>query len=152
MLTDEIRNLARLESSRCSLPLRLVTAIVQVESGGDPNATRFEPAFKRRYIDPLRLPETEAVGRSTSWGLMQIMGETARTIGFRGDFHALLDPATGLKWGCMYLRRLYDRYHREPWEVIIRAYNGGPGNRHDKSNAYPAKVLAACGGVWPPKE
>ncbi len=152
MLTDEIRHLARLESSRCSLPLRLVTAIVQVESGGDPGATRFESGFKRRYIVPLKLPEPEATHRATSWGLMQIMGETAYSVGFRGDYANLLDPATGLHWGCEYLRRLRDRYRREPWEVICRAYNGGPGNRHNRSNTYPAKVLAACGGVWPPKE
>ena len=139
-------------SNAAGLPVRLVAAMVKVESGGNPRATRFEPAFLERYIRPLKLDPEESKGRATSWGLMQIMGQTAWTCGFRGSFEELLDPATGLKWGCEYLHRLCCRYPREPWEVICRAYNGGPGNRHNAANVYPAKVLRAAAGVWPSRE
>lgn len=37
-------------------------------------------------------------------GLMQIHPQTARTMGFRGDPGALLDPDTNLKYGVKYLR------------------------------------------------
>lgn len=131
------------------LPVRLVAAIVMVESAGKPNATRFEPEFQRRYIHPMCLSQGESRGRATSWGLMQIMGQTAYTIGFRGNFSDLLKPEIGLKWGCDFFSRLASRYPSEPWDVICRAYNGGPGNRHNLASTYPAKVLAAAGGVWP---
>lgn len=146
-------------ASAHGLPPRLVAAIVRVESGGNPWAHRYEREFDRRYnrepggfIPRGCSGDTEEVGRAQSWGLMQIMGETARYLGFRGWFPELCSPEVGLRWGCDYLARLASRYSREPWEVICRAYNGGPGNRHNKSNTYPDKVLAACGGAWPDKE
>jgi soluble lytic murein transglycosylase-like protein len=152
MVTREITSLAESAAKKHNLPPRLVLAIVTVESAGKPGATRYEPAFFNRYIRPQNLPEAEGKGRATSWGLMQIMGETARTLGFAGAFTSLLTPAIGLEWGCRYLSRLLDRYACESWECICRAYNGGPGNRHNLANTYPAKVLAALGGEWPPKE
>ena len=149
---DELLSLITAAALTAGLPVRLVAAMVKVESGGNPAATRFEPAFMTRYIVPLKYTATESRQRATSWGLLQIMGQTAWTVGFRGAFEDLLDPTTGLKWGCEYLHRLVCRYPHEPWEVICRAYNGGPGNRLDATNTYPARVLAAAGGVWPPKE
>ena len=38
------------------------------------------------------------------YGLMQILPETARSIGFRGSPEALLDPETNLKYAVRYLR------------------------------------------------
>lgn len=152
MVTGDITSLAEAAAKKHNLPPRLVRAIVTVESAGKTGATRYEPAFFNRYIRQQNLPEAEGKGRATSWGLMQIMGETARTLGFAGAFTSLLTPAIGLEWGCRYLSRLRDRYACESWECICRAYNGGPGNRHNEKNTYPAKVLAALGGVWPGKE
>lgn len=65
-------------------------------------AMRYEPAFFRRYVEPLGFGATESIGRATSWGLGQIMGQTAREFGFRGEFLSeLLDPETG----CLYAAR-----------------------------------------------
>jgi soluble lytic murein transglycosylase-like protein len=141
------------------LPPQVVRAMVLVESGGNPVAMRFEPGFFDRYIKdkPLNyVPagcsrDTEAVCRATSFGLLQIMLETARCVGFRGWPGELLDPRTGLEWGCRYLRRLADRYLADGgWESVVRAYNGGPGNRHNVANSYPVCVLSHIPGcVWP---
>jgi len=38
------------------------------------------------------------------WGLMQILPQTARTMGFRGDPQELLDPDVNLKYAVKYLR------------------------------------------------
>ncbi|EHJ46351.1 Lytic transglycosylase catalytic [Solidesulfovibrio carbinoliphilus subsp. oakridgensis] len=142
-----------------ALPPALIHAMLMVESTGNPFAMRFEPAFYDRYLKgkPLSFTppscsiDTEAIGRATSWGLLQIMGETARCLGFRGWFGELLTPEIGLEWGCRYLARLRDRFlNTGGWEVVSRAYNGGPGNAHNPANTYPAKVLAHLpGGVWP---
>lgn len=145
--------------STLSFPPELIRAMVLIESGGNPFAMRYEPIFYDRYLKgkPLSFvptgcsKDTEAIGRATSWGLLQIMGETARCVGFRGWFGELLTPEVGLEWGCRYLARLRDRFFESGgWEVVCRAYNGGPGNAHNPANTYPAKVLAHLpGGVWP---
>lgn len=132
------------------LPASLVGAMVTVESSGDPRATRYEPKFYSRYVAGQGFDPKEARGRATSWGLMQVMGETARMLGFTGPFETLLDPAVGLAWGCAYLARLRNRYPGDSWETICRAYNGGPGNRLNRANTYPGRVLKAAGGTWPP--
>lgn len=142
------------------LPVVIVRAMVEHESvGGIPAAMRFEPDFYKRYLEgktPDFRPDgsswdTERIGRAISWGLMQVMGETARVVGFRGWFGELLTPAVGLEWGCRYLRRLADRYLADGgWPTVMRAYNGGPGNRDKLDSPYPGKILALIpGGKWP---
>ncbi len=87
-----------------SLDPVLVCAIVEQESSWDTHAIRYEPVFRSRYVAPLGLSLTEEVARSISWGLMQVMGQTARERGFTGKFlSALCDPATGLASGCALL-------------------------------------------------
>jgi soluble lytic murein transglycosylase-like protein len=155
---NAISQAAQAAAEEAGLPGELVWAVVMVESGGNPAAIRYEPGFDARYgiapggfIPPGCSRATEEVGRAMSWGLMQIMGETARAIGFQGCFPELCSPAIGLAWGCRYLRRLADRYGAEGWDVVCRAYNGGPGNRHNLENEYPAKILKHLGGTWPQK-
>lgn len=41
------------------------------------------------------------------WGLMQILPQTARTMGFRGRNEDLLDPDVNLQYGVKYLRGAY---------------------------------------------
>ena len=49
------------------------------------------------------------------------------------------------------LRRLADKYLAEGgWPIVMRAYNGGPGNRANPANHYPDRILEHIpGGVWP---
>ncbi len=134
----------------------LVAAIAFRESAGHPEAVRFEPGF--RYVVDVRtwgpfrkleaveiaaaappagwhavFPCSEATEWSlqrTSLGLLQVMGATARSVGFQGAFlTALLDPAEGVEWGCRYLKRQIIRY---PLEDAVSSFNAGhpiEGNR-----------------------
>lgn len=112
----------------------IVAAVCEQESTWEPGAVRFEPAFLRHYIQPMNLPLLESLDRATSWGLMQIMGQTAIECGFSGDLNTLRDPALGVDFGCRKLQRCYD-VHRDN-ETSLLAYNGG-GN-----NFYASQVLA----------
>ena len=38
----------------------------------------------------------------------------------------LYDPETSIRYGCFYIRFLYNIY--EDWDLSIAAYNAGPGN------------------------
>lgn len=101
---NELIALAHAVAEKHSVDPALVCAVVEQESGWEPFAIRYEPAFRSRYVAPLGLPPTEEVARSTSWGLMQVMGQLAREHGFSGEFlSALTDPQTGLDVGCAVL-------------------------------------------------
>lgn len=147
------------------LPRSLVAAIADAESGGDPSAFRFEPAFFTRYVDGKNKAHagqcslaSENMARASSFGLMQVMGQTARELGFDGPFlTGLCDPATGLAYGCRLLARLAARYKSRPdaWQAVAAAYNGGPGAvRGPGDYANPAYVqnigarLAKLGASW----
>lgn len=118
------------------LPVALVKAIVQVESSGDPFAARYESGFYRRYVRAKDFAvfrgcsrETEGRLRATSFGLMQVMGQTAREMGFKGTFLTeLCSPDVGLNIGCQYLRKQIDRYDGN-LEAAVAAYNAGTAIR-----------------------
>lgn len=98
--------LARTIAVHQGLPPSLVCAVIEQESAWNPYAMRYEPAFRTRYVAPLRLPDTEEIARSISWGLMQVMGQVARENGYIERFlPALCDPATGIRTGCIVLGR-----------------------------------------------
>lgn len=146
-----------------NLPATLVAAMVQVESGGDPFAMRYEPAFFEKYVLPNHALkacppcslETERQARATSWGLMQVMGETARGLGFSGPFlSALTDCATGLEFGCRLLARLKAKYQAEHgWPGVCAAYNAGSVRVKAAggfvNQAYVDRIAKALGGTWP---
>lgn len=154
VLIDEVSASYRLERW-------LVRAQIQTESGGNPWASRYEPAY-RYFVDvrtqqPLRLegddvPDdfpskpgcsgpTEWVGQKTSWGLLQMMGGVARERGFAGTFLAeLCDPATNLHLCCAFLRDLLDWSGADVHQAL-GAYNAG--KRHalgPDGQAYAVKV------------
>lgn len=143
------------------LPVELLPAMAQVESTNNPWAARYEPGFFARYIAPLDScpapagcsDETERRMRATSWGLMQVMGQTAREHGFEGWLPELCDPAVGVEYGCLYLARQRKRVGRLGWDAVCAAYNGGlgavKGFQNFSNPEYPRKVLKALGGVWP---
>ncbi len=79
--TTELRALIDYHADLNGVPRSLVHRVVQRESNYRPEA-RNGPYY----------------------GLMQILPETARTMGFRGAPEALLDPDTNLRYGVRYLR------------------------------------------------
>ncbi len=132
--------LAREAAARHQLDPALVCAVVEQESAWNPWAIRFEPAFFSRYVAPQldrrELSATEAYARSFSWGLMQVMGQTAREQGFTGASLAeLCDPATGLEVGCRVLAGKLAAAEGN-LERALLAWNGGA------NKDYPAQVLA----------
>ena len=146
-----IQSAARLHG----LPVRLVKAIVEVESGGNPWAVRYEPMFYSRYIQGKKIHNippcsnaTEERLRAHSFGLMQIMGATAREAGFKGAYLAeLCEPDVNLEWCCRYLAGLVKKHGGV--EPAVAAYNAGsPRKGIDGrwvNQAYVDKVRKAGG-------
>jgi len=132
--------LARKAAAAQSLDAALVCAVVEQESGWNPWAMRYEPAFFAKYVANLytnnKISVSEAYARGFSWGLMQVMGQVARETGFDAAFlSALCDPEQGLATGCKVLRRKFDAMAGDMARALL-AWNGGA------NPAYAAQVLA----------
>jgi soluble lytic murein transglycosylase-like protein len=116
---------------------------IEQESAWHRNAIRYEPAFFERYVKDLSVSDTEKIARSTSWGLLQIMGQVAREHGFQGHFLTdLLEPATNLDLACRILKKRYNE--TGSWFGALAAYNGGlGGNRKPpyRNAHYASSVL-----------
>lgn len=121
----ELTDIARAIATNHGLDPALICAVCEQESGWQPWAIRFEPAFYTRYVEPQNLAPTEAYARSFSWGLMQIMGQVAREQGFDGRFLAeLCDPSTGVEYGCRKLARCLAKAGGDVSQAL-QFYNGG---------------------------
>ncbi len=87
-------------SRRQQMDPLLVSAVIREESGFQPNA----------------------VSKTGAQGLMQLMPDTARSLGVRDAF----DPRQNIEGGATLLRQLMDRYHGQ-LDLALAAYNAGPG-------------------------
>lgn len=85
-------------SQKTGIDQSLLQAVVQAESGGNP----------------------EAVSPAGATGLMQLMPNTARGLGVDPT-----DPKQNVEGGARYLRQMLDRYGDLP--RALAAYNAGPG-------------------------
>ena len=140
MTNEELEQLARTAAAAHGLDPALVCAIVEQESGWNSWANRYEPAFFAKYVAPLftngKVSATEAYARSFSYGLMQLMGQVARELGFANTYlTSLCDPATGLEWGCQHFAKKLARANGDTRQALL-LWNGG-GNAQ-----YPDQVLA----------
>jgi soluble lytic murein transglycosylase-like protein len=136
MTRDELIALSRDVANTHSLDPSLVCAVCHHESDNwNVWAVRYEPAFFTRYVEPIAgIGDTEKIMRSTSWGLMQLMGQVARELGFKGSYLSeLLDPPTNLEWGCQKLKRCVDRANDTRTALLL--WNGGANKN------YPDLVL-----------
>lgn len=140
-------------AAELNIPQALLFAIVEVESTNNECAIRYEPGYRwlwnattnraHRGEGPPPSPvrgmtdATELWSQQASWGPMQIMGATARELGFR-DWPSKLCGEPGVEYGAKYLRRKYDRYHS--WEKAIEAYNAGRPNTRS-GERYRRKVV-----------
>lgn len=117
------------------------------ESGHDPWALRYEPAFYRRYVEPLEESDTEEYSRSFSWGLFQVMGQVAREFGFRGLYLSeLCDPWTNAEVAA----RVLGKWYRVTgsWRAALACYNGGPRENTTK----PYRNARYVQEVWEKRE
>jgi hypothetical protein len=148
------------ESQRHKVPQDIVEAIIFQESvacSDEPRyAIRFEEGFYEKNLrdrgikfmsgflpsanHAMHMPSLfdEKVLRACSYGYMQILGETARVIGFKGQYLTeLLDTESNIYWGCYYLSKCMRAFrslpeHDQVFQALTR-YNG--------SSTYPPKVL-----------
>lgn len=134
----ELETLAKTIAQQAGLDPALVCAVVEQESSWDPKAKRYEPGFYERYIVPLTVKTTEGHLRAFSWGLMQVMGQVARELGFKGDLTDIQDPMIGLTLGCEHLKNKLDAAKGNVEKALL-LWNGG-GNKD-----YPKQVLARVG-------
>jgi soluble lytic murein transglycosylase-like protein len=119
-------SLARKYGVKYLLDTALICGLVDHESSWNPFAIRYEPAFYAEYIQNMRgLTPTEMTARAQSWGLGQIMGQTAREFGFAGRFLSeLCDPDTGLDFACKKLSKCLTDSGNDVDKALQR-YNGG---------------------------
>lgn len=130
-----------------NLEIDLLIGLILQESLGQENAVRYEPAFYKRYLQnkkrsqiagywPLgTIPNnnTEYNLRSTSFGLMQIMGQVAREYQFTNRWLTdLLNPEINIMLGARILND-YITKRGNPTAGLLR-YNGGG------DPDYPSKV------------
>lgn len=90
-----------------------------------------DPVFVSAIIFEESKFNEKAKSSAGAIGLMQIMPETAGWIAKNlstNDFkiNNLYVPENNVKYGCWYLRFLFDKYGRE--DLVLAAYNGGHQN------------------------
>ena len=120
----ELDRLVAAAARKNGLSVQLVSAMISVESHGDPSA----------------------ISRAGAQGLMQLMPATAATYGVLDAF----DPYENVSGGCRYMRDLLQRYHNDR-SLALAAYNAGPGvvdaaggiPPYPETQAYVARVTAA---------
>lgn len=143
----------------------VLASIIYCESGGDKWAFRYEPDFYDKYISkatrdtlsghvPEELPnlETEKRARAISYGLCQILGETARSrLHITHDnLSELFDSELNVTLGAVFLAHLLEEYswiadEKQRYVAVVRRYNG----RGVRAQEYEQKVskVRDC-GVW----
>lgn len=141
-MTD-VQQLAVAAAKSHGLDPVLVCAVVEQESNWVPWAIRYEPAFYKRYVQPLGLSDTESFARSFSWGLMQLMGQVSRELGFNGHLASLCDPAVGLEWGCRHLANKLKDVNGDVHMALQRWNGGGNPDYADQVMARMSKYVGA---------
>jgi soluble lytic murein transglycosylase-like protein len=85
------------------------------------------PALVKAVIAAESMFDSEAVSHAGAQGLMQLMPDTARSLGVEDPFR----PDENVRGGTEYLRAMLDRYG--DFSRALAAYNAGPSavDRHD---------------------
>lgn len=138
---------------KSGIEFSLLDGIIVTESAYDQWAVRYEKHVK--VCDDVALfARRNGISRSSemqlerfSWGLAQIMGTTARWLGYHGPLTALCLPENNLPLMIKYIEKLQRRYRKR--EEIISAYNAGSvrreANGEFRNQMYVDKVLRNIG-------
>ena len=134
----------------------IVMCIILQESQCDPFAWRHEEAWYERNMShqtreslsgwtprQTELPSLydEKLQRSCSFGLMQVLGDTARWCA-KANYPfltALCDPEIGVEVGCRILS-YYLGLHKDDYQKAVAAYNAGDPNS-SAGKAYAQKIF-----------
>jgi soluble lytic murein transglycosylase-like protein len=95
-VSADLAQLTARHAGEYQVPEELVYRVIERESGFDPKL------HHRAY-----------------WGLMQISGATARSMGYRGPLAGLLDADTNLSYGMPYLANAYIVAHGDQRRAIM---------------------------------
>lgn len=134
MTKDTLIALAKSVAAHHLLDPVLVCAIIEQESGWNEVAYRYEPAFQMRYVAGLGLDPVETYNRSCSYGLMQLMGQCAREMGFTASLTDLFEPEVNLDYGCRHFAAKLQHADGDKWKALL-LWNGG------SAHGYPGEVL-----------
>jgi Transglycosylase SLT domain len=134
MIKSDLEQLARTLAAKFDVPADVLCGMIEREDQGNPWAVRYEPGFLARYVMPQykagKLDITETYCRAMSWGPLQIMGETARELGFEGKYLSeLCDPPVGIEWGCRKLAACLKRTDGNI-DAALEMYNGGSNKNY----------------------
>lgn len=158
-IRDQCLTYLETECSAVRVDPHLVDAIIHAESVWNPWAMRYERGWtyyhavekcaKRIGISK----DTETTCQKISWGLGQIMGGTARDLGYTGPLSQLCDPRINIRYICAYFNRFCSEYLKI--QDKIAAYNAGSVKKltnGDYSNqAYVTNVMQIyinLAGYW----
>lgn len=140
---EEIKELCKKYAEKYGLDWKLVYAIAQIENRNNQPLARFEPLFYEKYLSKFDISEDEKYLRACSYGLMQVMGQTAIEHGWNEPFSELFDTEKNLDLACKIIKKLFEKYREE--ELVISAYNGGLRKKEDgyhiSNRGYVEKVL-----------
>ena len=134
-------------STAYGIPLDILHAQVIKESSGFADAFRFEHAYYDAYIKHNPTAKAFRFGplAACSYGLLQVLLETAMEEGFDGRPEDLFLPRIGLTWGVKHLLTLWEREGRTPegLKIALARYNG----RGPAAQAYADSIYALAGRV-----
>lgn len=150
------KELFRVYAERFGLAPALVAAVAWKESDCNTDAFRFEQGFWNKYLKTLaQFKGTNPRRFSSSYGLMQVMYQTAVEHGYTQEPEAMFDPEIGVRWGCTVLAARFKWLQGlgiNDAGVVERAalasYNGGRGGNNPlkdnplRNGRYADDVLA----------
>ncbi len=150
-LMDDLHRLLFSKCNGTNIDAVLLDAIIQVESSWKPKVMRFESKFAY-MCRPDEFAEkngltlaTEIALQKFSYGLCQLMGGTARELGFEGFLPDLLSPDVNFEFMLKYWMKTCDQYTYTSDKIA--AYNAGSAHRLDNgqyfNQIYVDRVYAA---------
>lgn len=94
---------------------------------------RIDPALLSAMVHAESRYRMDAVSPKGALGLMQVMPDTARSLGVSQPRLLLTDAELAVETGARYLKQLQDRFGNDV-TLVVAAYNAGPGavERHGR--------------------
>lgn len=133
-------------SRRYGVPSSLSLSVAYWESSCRPDAQRYEPHVAL-WPSVRNAPPAERRFRATSFGIFQVLGVTARGMGYTGTPQQFQRPEINAEYGIRYLGGRYREWGN--WNDALAAYNGGRGAvlRKRRIGTYGPQVEAYVRGV-----